>query len=314
MLGSRRYTRWQWYETDTGQDVERVYLRRETAEKERPRAQAWGWQSQATRLVRRDKDHIDYVVVYQRTPTEAAAATVKRRYAQASEVATSLAQAQRRVSRAFIQLRAALKVAHTATINPIRLEQHVRDATQALIAACVRRTADRQHVIGHHMAARDAHGAIESTTHITQEMSLPTLSTLEEAIASQTRDDQCEARASATLTPALAAQERVVTAARAWQAAVSRRWRAQRAYMPVEGWWATMRARLSRTPRPIPAVALSRRAVLTQSLRSVEVAPDDKAWRQAEEDVAATEAKLVEALEARDQAMAAVVQAFLASL
>jgi hypothetical protein len=313
-----------WYETDTGHEASRAYSTRAAAEKERPLALTWGWESGSARLLRMDHDRIEYRVLYQRAPDVAGAAAVKRSWEAGVEAAIQVAQAHKAVARALVRLRAALMTARTSATNPIRLEQRVRDATRALIAASATLLAHRHRAISHLAAARDAHDALQTDTPdtictpIMRDMDLPTRAAIEEALAVHTTQDRRDADAARALPPALPAQERVVAAVIAWQAAVRTRWRAQRAYLPVEGRWQTtlarLRTRLRRAPRPTPDIALSRQAVLTQVLHSTEVAPADAAWRDAEEHVTATEVHLIESLATRDQAMTAVAIAFSVTL
>lgn len=310
-----------WYETNTSLAHTHTYWTLGGAEQERYVAQAWGWESTSphSRVKRRGTtgsngkkrpDTVEFVVAYTRTPSAAAAAEVKRHLAVASEAASGLARAQHQVTNALATLQTALAAARGTETNPIRLETQVRAAAQRLLAASITLGHLRQQVVNTHQAAHEAQQTITAMTPLIQQMGTPAADEIQVNLQQHMDEGMHEGERAATLAPALAAQEHVVTAVREWQGAIARRWRAQRAYLPVEQWWERLLVQVKSTQRRAPAVAVSREAVLTQVLSAAEVGPADEAWRKAEADVATMEAALLEAIAIRDQAMSAVGQAF----
>lgn len=317
---SRTWLQRTWYQTETAETKSWAYTTSTAAEEDRSAARAWGWESAPPHLQWKRASNAnsqpkqEFVVTYTRTPSAAAAAKVKHHWEQANQAAVGLSGAQERITTTLTTVQVAVAAARTTEGNPIALETRARTALQELARACAALAQKRDQLATHYDATHHAHTGITAMTSVIHEMHIPSVDAVTQRIQQHRAGDTQERGQAESVAPALAAQEQVVSAAQQWQAAVRKRWLAQRAYLPVEHWWERLLVRLEAKPRPIPAVAVTREAVLTQVLHADEVGPDDAEWREAEAEVATTEAALLDAIAARDAALAEVAQAFTVTL
>ncbi len=304
-----------WYETSSGEAESHTYRTSQGAEQERSLARAWGWNSSPARAHRKGnmkngQVKYEYVVSYSRTPSAVAAADVKRHWAYVTELKAGLSRAQQSVKASLTVMSSVVDEARTEETNPIALERRLLTAIHGCAYACSERAKKRTEMAKHYEAAHNAHQNVVWMMPLISEMGIPARSDVKTSLEQHTRDHTDELSQAQSLEPAIAAQERVVTAVEEWQAAIRDRWTAQRAYMPVETWWDRLSVKLEAKPRPTRVIPVSKETVATQILHADEVGPEDEAWKQAEAEVARTEAVLVDAIQARDAVLAKVAKAY----